>query len=1044
MDTDKTELRDKVIDVYRQREYIEVVGWRKNNKRGLEKMKRQAEREGGQLLILPSENSEEVGALADPTLNLPSDSKDTASEPKNQEVAQKNVAAPEIPTLKNGQPDYNAMSPEMFVEQYVTQFGEKNAENIARNNIKAADKEIARLGKEIGALTDPNKLPKLKAKLDVELTRKARYTTILDLLGLSENAQESNSERVSRLKKENTDRIAQLFPDGLPNVESVILADIANGNKIRWADKEVNGAVVSRRLGAELGLADSNAERNRRIGLLSNDAPTPDEYAEQLRERLDAMGIRYEESELRDKVIDTYASVGTLANAWKALEDLAANQQTQEEALDYEEEQMRRAYERERQGFANEDGGYKLSSEVDENGRQFVLSSSGNVEFGEISEESGLTPAPILLSEGMITNKATNDGYGLVHIEARHGDQIRKAGYKSVVDFIEDVAQNYEVIKEGNVRDGNNTYLLQITDKHNNTLMVELSGDGTYWNINTAGIFKTSYGKNRKEVYNRHTTAKQPAETGEVSRNAEPSGTQADPSMITTPTLNSSDNKNTTSAPNNQEVAQKNVDDPGLIGDEELSIEDETPFSIGRKPFGGNSGYVGHSMSRRAAEAREEGRYPKTDFKRVYHIPEDVLRALVENRIIDNTEWHHTSSYGNRTTFYGWENQGALDYYQSNKDAIDQAVKKGEGVGAFSQGFAEAIEQWETEAIERATTERSAQQQASVDRSRRAEALQAYLSEVVPEVFTASNGVEVHTDGKYDPMFSTWSAYKNGERLSKRKGKRERDAAIAELKALIKGHITAFDAMFRSDNAQQLATDAAIMALQDAGIEVVQATPEMVEEALQKRDVQLQAVEQKFNEQLAGFSEENAAAVIFNLGLPSPMLIAGGVANKPIRLYGGKLLKKMRKHGFTVSELKGLPTAIANPIAVFDNYRKPGNRSILTELKTADGNFLVSVDVGVGSDIDFDIVKTVFGKDGGGILNWINKGYLTIADKEKALAYLRISALIAEASNKQELDSSTKIVENFEHPKIVPENAIRNDVNLRLQQQSAIDDPRYD
>jgi hypothetical protein len=35
-------------------------------------------------------------------------------------------------------------------------------------------------------------------------------------------------------------------------------------------------------------------------------------------------------------------------------------------------------------------------------------------------------------------------------------------------------------------------------------LMVELSGDGTYWNINTAGIFKPSYGRNRKEVYNRH------------------------------------------------------------------------------------------------------------------------------------------------------------------------------------------------------------------------------------------------------------------------------------------------------------------------------------------------------------------------------------------------------------------------------------------------------------------------------------------------------------------------------------------------------------
>ena len=76
--------------------------------------------------------------------------------------------------------------------------------------------------------------------------------------------------------------------------------------------------------------------------------------------------------------------------------------------------------------------------------------------------------------------------------------------------------------------------------------MIEKAGDGTYWNINTAGIFKTSYGKKRKEVYNRHTTAKQSAETDEALRNAEPSGTQANPSMITS-TLDSSDSKYSTS-----------------------------------------------------------------------------------------------------------------------------------------------------------------------------------------------------------------------------------------------------------------------------------------------------------------------------------------------------------------------------------------------------------------------------------------------------------------------------------------------------------------
>ena len=59
---------------------------------------------------------------------------------------------------------------------------------------------------------------------------------------------------------------------------------------------------------------------------------------------------------------------------------------------------------------------------------------------------------------------------------------------------------------------------------------------------------------------------------------------------------------------------------------------------------GGNRGYVGYSMSKRAAQAREEGRYPKTDFKKVYNISDKTLKALVLAGIIDDNEWHHTST----------------------------------------------------------------------------------------------------------------------------------------------------------------------------------------------------------------------------------------------------------------------------------------------------------------------------------------------------------------------------------------------------------------
>ena len=163
--------------------------------------------------------------------------------------------------------------------------------------------------------------------------------------------------------------------------------------------------------------------------------------------------------------------------------------------------------------------------ERDENGQPFVVSSDGTTTFGEITEDTGLTAAPIKLSEGVADEKG--NGYGLRHIEARHGDQIRKAGFSSVEEFIEQVAKNYDVIKEGSDRNGNKTYRLLLTDKHNNTLMIELSKDGSYWNVNTAGVFKKSYGKDKKEVYNRHTTVKQSAETAETSQADEHSGTQS-------------------------------------------------------------------------------------------------------------------------------------------------------------------------------------------------------------------------------------------------------------------------------------------------------------------------------------------------------------------------------------------------------------------------------------------------------------------------------------------------------------------------------------
>ena len=189
-------------------------------------------------------------------------------------------------------------------------------------------------------------------------------------------------------------------------------------------------------------------------------------------------------------------------------------------------------------------------------------------------------------------------------------------------------------------------------------------------------------------------------------------------------------------------------------------------------------------------------------------------------------------------------------------------------------------------------------------------------------------------------------------------------------------------------------------------------------------EVDITSVNDKFNEQLSMLNEENKDKIVLSLGMPSEILLSAGIEDKPMKLYGNKVIKKMKKHGFALDELKDLPRAVASPIAVFDNLGREGNRGILTELRTEQGNFLVTVDLGKGEDdIDFNIISSVFGKSDNKVVDWINKGIATYINKEKALNYLHHSAPIAEALSNPRLVSAANIVENFENPSILQDNS---------------------
>ena len=94
-----------------------------------------------------------------------------------------------------------------------------------------------------------------------------------------------------------------------------------------------------------------------------------------------------------------------------------------------------------------------------------------------------------------------------------------------------------------------------------------------------------------------------------------------------------------------------------------------------RRYFGGNSGYDGYSMSVRAREARADGKYPKTDFKKAYGLSTNVFNLLVGCEIIGSHEWHHTSSWGNQTLFWEWEDPDLVSIYEQNKQELSKLAK---------------------------------------------------------------------------------------------------------------------------------------------------------------------------------------------------------------------------------------------------------------------------------------------------------------------------------------------------------------------------------
>ncbi|MBR1769243.1 MAG: hypothetical protein IJ748_02180, partial [Bacteroidales bacterium] len=146
-----------LLEIREDKENVEIVHWHYLDDRSVEKIRRQAEREGGQLLILPSENTEEAGALSSRTSDLSSESKDNTkvgnSEEKRLPFENKRSLLNELPadgsTAINPTNESSRQTPDISAldnSEGKDSTKDGNGEGKRSKNIKVAD-EIAKLRK---------------------------------------------------------------------------------------------------------------------------------------------------------------------------------------------------------------------------------------------------------------------------------------------------------------------------------------------------------------------------------------------------------------------------------------------------------------------------------------------------------------------------------------------------------------------------------------------------------------------------------------------------------------------------------------------------------------------------------------------------------------------------------------------------------------------------------------------------------------------------------------------------------------------------------
>ena len=200
------------------------------------------------------------------------------------------------------------------------------------------------------------------------------------------------------------------------------------------------------------------------------------------------------------------------------------------------------------------------------------------------------------------------------------------------------------------------------------------------------------------------------------------------------------------------------------------------------------------------------------------------------------------------------------------------------------------------------------------------------------------------------------------------------------------------------------------------------------DDTLYRSDGLIEAVNEQFNGELQQQIDGTLPkGHIYQLGNPGNVLLSTGVPNLPIQLNSTRLIDKATKfgHNYELEEIKDLVVALQSPIAVFAYGDKLKGQNIIVELSSNDKNFVVGMSLNPtvgGKTLEINSIRNVFPKDNAEWLNWITQEKLLYVDKERIQNLIDQQRTILADVDYLDLDSVTKIVENFENPSVGGEN----------------------